>query len=130
MLWMSNRNGLKSYATSGSSEEDVYSMFFTQEAWDKFNLSEEDYKLQKAIKEAEEKKKKEDKKDDKDEKKDEDKKDDKDKVEALTFDWEDMKDRTSRLTIHSSRLGDAVLSRLGADEDRISKVYSTHQQFF
>lgn len=51
MLWFSNRNGLKSYATSGRSQSDVYSMFFTQDAWDEFNLSDEDYKLMKTIKE-------------------------------------------------------------------------------
>ncbi len=132
MIWFSNRNGLKSYATSGRSETDVYSMFFTQESWDKFNLSEEDHKLQKAIEEAKKEKKEKAKKDkekkedkDKDKKKkgkkekDDDKdeedkdKEDKDKVEALTFDWDNMKDRTSRLTIHSSRLGDAVLSKEG-----------------
>ena len=141
MLWFSNRNGLKSYATSGRSENDVYSMFFTQEAWDKFNLSDEDFKLMKAIEEAEKKakedKEKKEKKDkekegDKDKKKKEkkkngkkkddkskdDKKDkkeeDKDKVKPLTFDWDKMKDQRSRLTIHSSRLGDAVLSKDGS----------------
>jgi len=135
MLWFSNRNGLKSYATSGRTENDVYSMFFTQEAWDKFNLDDEDYKLQKAIEEVEkeakekaekEKKEKEAKEaagkkgkkkkkgKDGDEKGETDKKEkDKDKVKPLTFDWENMKDRTSRLTIHSSRLGDAVLSKDG-----------------
>ncbi len=131
MLWVSNRDGLKSYATSGRSESDVYSMFFTQEEWDKFNLSEEDYKLMKAIEEAEKKAKEEkekkdkekdkDKKDDKkkkgkDKKGDDDKKDkdkEKDKDKPLTFDWDSMKDQKSRLTIHSSRLGDAVLSKDG-----------------
>ncbi|MFD2567610.1 S41 family peptidase [Pseudotenacibaculum haliotis] len=115
MIWFSNRNGLKSYATSGRSQGDVYSMFFTQEAWDEFNLSDEDYKLMKAIKEEEKKAKakaKKDKKDDK--KKDTKKKDDKKKKETvLTFDWDQMKDRTRRLTIHSSNLGDAVLSKKG-----------------
>ena len=113
MLWFSNRDGMKSYATSGQSEYDVYSMFFTQESWDKFNLSEDDFKLQKEIKEELEKDKKEDKKNDK--KKDKkDKKDDKKaKVEPLNFDWENMKDRTKRMTIHSSKLGDAVLSKGG-----------------
>jgi len=113
MLWFSNRDGMKSYATSGQSEYDVYSMFFTQESWDKFNLSEDDFKLQKEIKEELEKDKKEDKKDDK--KKDKkDKKDDKKaKVKPLKFDWENMKDRTKRMTIHSSKLGDAVLSKGG-----------------
>ena len=116
MLWFSNRDGLKSYATSGQSEQDVYAMFFTQEAWDSFQLSEEENKLLKAIKEAE--------KEDEDEGTGEEEKDkktgdngtgDKDstKVKSLTFDWENLDERSARLTIHSSRLGDAVLSKDG-----------------
>jgi len=117
MIWFSNKNGLKSYATSGRSQSDVYSMFFTQEAWDEFNLSEEDYKLQQAIEEIEKKKKakeKKEKKDDKDKKKDDKEKDKKKEEKLLKFDWENLKDRTKRLTIHSSRLGDAVLSKDGS----------------
>lgn len=119
MIWFSNRDGLKSYATSGRSEQDVYSMSFTQEAWDEVNLTDEEFKLAKAIKEAAKKDKKDDDKKDDDEKdkKDDDKKDDKKedkkKIEKLTFDWDDMDERTKRLTIHSSRLGDAVLSKDG-----------------
>ena len=118
MIWMSNRNGLKSYATSGRSEMDVYSMFFDQESWDKYNLSEEDYKLMKAIEEESKKEDKDKKKDEKDKKEKKDDKEDKkkDEVKPLTFDWESMKDRTSRLTIHSSRLGDAVLNK---DADKL-----------
>ena len=119
MLWFGNRNGLKSYATSGRSQSDVYSMFFTQDAWDEFNLSDEDYKLMTAIKEEEKKKKeaaakesKDEKKSSKKNKKSKDKKKE-DKVKPLEFDWDNMKDRTKRLTIHSSNLGDAVLSKKG-----------------
>jgi Tol biopolymer transport system component len=101
MIWLSNRNGLKSYATSGSTEYDVYSMFFTQDSWDKFNLSKEEYELNKAIEEAQKKKDEEEKEEE----------DDKEEVETLTFDWQGMEDRTARLTIHSSRIGDAVLSK-------------------
>ncbi|MEE9439704.1 MAG: S41 family peptidase [Saprospiraceae bacterium] len=108
MLWMSNRDGLKSYATSGRSQGDVYMMFFDQEAWDKYSLSEDEYKLEKEIKEAEE----EDKEEKKDKKKDKEK-GKKDKVKSLKFDWERMKDRTRKLTIHSSNLGGAVLSKDG-----------------
>lgn len=111
MIWFSNRNGLKSYATSGSSQSDVYSMFFTQDAWDEFNLSDEDYKLMKAIK-GEEKKNSSKKKEKDIKKKDADKKD-KEDVKPLQFDWDNLQDRTKRLTIHSSRLGDAVLSKDG-----------------
>jgi len=115
---------------------DVYSMYFTQETWDKFNLSEEDFKLQEAIEEAQkeakekakeekEKRKKELLKNAKgkqkkkleaalaDNKEDSEKEEDKDAAKSLTFEWDYIKDRTSRLTIHSSRLGDAVLSKDG-----------------
>ncbi|KOF01780.1 peptidase S41 [Roseivirga seohaensis subsp. aquiponti] len=109
MIWFSNRDGLKSYATSGSSQRDVYSMFFDQDAWDKYNLSKEDYDLMKEIEKATKKDEAEDKEKDKD-KKDEK---EKEKVKDLTFDWDDMKDHKVRMTIHSSSLGDAVLSKDG-----------------
>ncbi|WP_232826535.1 S41 family peptidase [Lewinella sp. IMCC34183] len=109
MIWFSNRDGLKSYATSGQSEQDVYALFFTQEAWDEFNLSEEDYKLQQAVEKAN----KADDDDDKKKEKEKETKKDSTQVEDLTFDWDGIHDRTKRLTIHSSRLGDAVLSKDG-----------------
>lgn len=108
MIWFSNRNGLKSYATSGRSQADVYTMFFTQDAWDKYNMSEDDYKLMKEIEKANKSGEKE-----KDEDKDEEKSEEEKKDENLTFDWDDMKDRKDRLTIHSSYLSDATLSKDG-----------------
>ncbi len=105
MLWFSNRNGLKSYATSGRSQSDVYSMFFTQDAWDKYNMSEDDYKLMKEIEKA-------NKSDEKEEDKEDDEKDE-EEDESLTFDWDGLKDRKDRLTIHSSYLSDATLSKDG-----------------
>jgi tricorn protease len=113
MIWFSNKNGLKSYATSGRSESDVYMMFFDQKEWDIFNLSEEDYKLHKAVEEAKKEKEKEKKEDEEKDKKDDKEKEKKEEVKALAFDWEDMDERVARLTIHSSRLGDAVLSKKG-----------------
>lgn len=105
MIWFSNRNGLKSYATSGSTEYDVYSMFFTEDAWDQYNMSKEDYELKKAIEEAN--KAKEEESDDDDEDEEEEEEED----ISLTFDWDGMDERTARLTIHSARIGDAVLSK-------------------
>jgi len=119
MIWFSNRNGLKSYATSGQSQSDVYSMFFTQDAWDESNLSDEDFKLMKAINEETKKAKEKVDKEKKGKKaasKSKDKKKENKKKKGptpLTFDWDNMKDRTKRLTIHSSSLGDAVLSKKG-----------------
>ncbi|MCT4615370.1 MAG: S41 family peptidase [Marinifilaceae bacterium] len=115
MLWFSDRHGMRSYANSGSRQMDVYTMYFTKDAWEKMKLSKDEYALLKEI----EKKKKEDKKKDADKdskkskkKKDSDKKK-KESVKNLEFDWNGMKDRRKRLTIHSSRLSDACLSKDG-----------------
>ena len=138
MIWFSNKNGLKSYATSGTTQNDVYGMFFTQDAWDEFDLSDDDFKLMEAIKEEEKQKKEKEKKDTKKSKKGDEKEDDIDKEEEkktvipLEFDWEQMKDRTKRLTIHSSDLGDAVLSKKGdllyylASFEEKSNLWSTN----
>tara|TARA_R110002074_G_scaffold400203_1_gene595160 strand:+ start:31208 stop:34438 length:3231 start_codon:yes stop_codon:yes gene_type:complete len=110
ILYYSNRDGLKSYATSGRSELDVYSMFLNQDSWDKFNNSKAEYDLLKMIEDAAKEKKDEAKSDDKK------KKDDKKKeteVKTLKFDLEDVERRKSRITIHSSLLADAVLSKDG-----------------
>jgi Tol biopolymer transport system component/C-terminal processing protease CtpA/Prc len=106
MIWFSNEDGLKSYATSGSFQSDVFTMFFEQEAWDKFNMSEEDFKLMQEI----EKVNKADTEEDED-KEDEEK--DSEEVEDLSIDFDRMKDWTKKLTIHSSNMSDATLSKEG-----------------
>ncbi|TFG77489.1 MAG: peptidase S41, partial [Chrysiogenales bacterium] len=112
MLWFSNRDGLRSYANSGDRQADVYSMFFSRDAWERFNLSKEDYALLQAIEEKEKK--------EKEEAADKSKKDKKDKQAgaekkeaALTFAWDELLERKARLTLHSSSLADAVLSKDG-----------------
>ncbi|MBD0777930.1 PD40 domain-containing protein [Maribacter sp. ANRC-HE7] len=110
ILYFTNRDGLKSYATSGKSEKDVYSMFLNQKAWDIFNTSKEEYDLTKMIEEAAKEKKEANKSEDK--KKKEAKKESKE-VKPLQFDLEDVEQRKARLTIHSSLLADAVLSKDG-----------------
>lgn len=104
MIWFSNRNGLKSYATSGQSQRDVYAMFFSQDGWDKYQMNKEEYALMKEIEKEQKKGEK------KDESKDKDKKE---VVKDLVFDFDDMKERKARFTIHSSSLGDATLSKDG-----------------
>lgn len=100
MLWFTNRDGLRSYATAGQTERDVYAMFFTQAAWDAFSLSEDDFKLKKAVEDAL-------KKDS------ETKKPAETATTPLPIDWNGLTDRRARLTIHSSHLADAVLSKDG-----------------
>jgi Tol biopolymer transport system component/C-terminal processing protease CtpA/Prc len=106
MLWFSDRYGLRSYANSGKRQSDVFTLFFTKDTWDKFHLSKDEYALLKELEKKDEGK--EDKKDKKKSKK---------KEEALSdslevkIDWEGLAERKERLTIHSSSLGDAVLSK-------------------
>ncbi len=110
ILYFSNRDGLKSYATSGETEMDVYTQFLNQEAWDKFNRSKEEYDLMKMIEDDTKEKTDEGKSEDK-KKKDAKKK--ATEVKELEFDLEDVERRKARLTIHSSKLADAVLSKDG-----------------
>ncbi|TDO22259.1 S41 family peptidase [Sediminibacterium goheungense] len=99
MMWFSNRDGLKSVAQSGGAQADVYAMFFTQEAFDKFKLSKEEAAL---AKEIEDNKAKADTS-----KKNSAKKD------SVVFDWEGMTTRKTKLTIHSSQMSDALVSKDG-----------------
>ena len=114
LLWFTDRHGMRSHGSWGANV-DAYGMFFTQEDYDRFNLSKADYELlqeqekkekeKKDKKTADEKKSEEKKDDDKDEKKKEDK-----KVEPLKIELKGIEDRTVRLTIHSSSLADAVIT--------------------
>ncbi|WP_205502378.1 S41 family peptidase [Rufibacter psychrotolerans] len=97
LIWQSTREGMRAQANSGGAQSDVFALFLTQDAYDKFRLSKEDYAL---LKEQEEKAAKEK---DKKKKKDED----------LAIDWEGLKTRKARLTLHSSNLSDAVVSKDG-----------------
>ena len=56
MLWFSNRDGLKSVAQGGGSQQDAYGMYFTQESWDRSRLTKEELAL---VKEAEDRAEKE-----------------------------------------------------------------------
>lgn len=106
MIWFSNRDGLRSYATSGRMEEDVYALFFDQSAWDKFRLSKDEFELLKEIEKAK-------KPATSDDKSKTDAKAEEKKEESLVFNWEGFEERKVRLTIHSSIMGDAVLSKDG-----------------
>lgn len=108
MLWFSDRQGLRAQANSGSRQRDVYSMFLTQDGWDKFNMTKDEYALWKEINKKPTKAKV-----DADKKKKNNKKvvEPKNDSTLVKFDWNNLRDRKSRLTIHSSSLSDAVLSK-------------------
>ena len=107
MLWFSTRDGMKAVAQSGGAQIDAYALFFTQKAWDRFNLTKEETAL---LKEIEEKKDKPEADKDKKEEADKEKKE---KVKELVIDWNDLALRKARLTIHSSSLGDALVNKDG-----------------
>lgn len=112
MIWKSDRAGYRSHGSWGS-EDDVYIMFFDLDAYEHFRMSKEETAL---LEEAEKKEKEDDAKKEDEKKKGKrnaGEKEKKDVVEPLEFDLENCRDRIIRLTVNSSRLGDAVLSAKG-----------------
>lgn len=99
MVWQSTRDGLRAQAASGGAQSDVYGMFFTQGAFDKFKLDKEEYAL---VKEQDEKAAKADSA-----------KKDVRKDMPVAIDWEGLKTRKTRLTLHSANLSDMELSKDG-----------------
>jgi len=99
MLWQSNRDGLRGAAMSGGAQSDAYLMFFTQAAMDRFKLTKEELAL---VKEMEEQKAKADTSKKKTP-----------AIEAVEIEWEGLTQRRVRATIHSSGMGDALVSKDG-----------------
>jgi tricorn protease len=90
MVWRSNREGLRSYQATGRTEGDVFAMFFTQDAWDEFRLTKEEVAL---VREGRE--------------------DGDTATVPIAYDFDRARDRRIRLTIHSSSLGDFLVSKDG-----------------
>lgn len=106
MIWGSSREGTLSQG-GGATSGDVFGMYFTKAAYDRSKLSKEEFAL---LKEQEDKDKKES--------------DEKAKgaapspspsptPKALSFDWDGLTERKSRLTVHTSAISDWVLSKDG-----------------
>lgn len=118
MIWTSDRAGYRSHGSWGS-EDDAYIMFFDADAYDRFRMTKEELALReeqdKAEKEekAKEEKEKESKKKKKSDKSDKEEKAEKEKKEPLKLDLANRFDRIVRLTVNSSRLGDAFLTKKG-----------------
>ncbi|NIM01682.1 MAG: peptidase S41 [Acidobacteria bacterium] len=129
MYWYTDRYGSRLEA-GWSAGGDLKLAFFTQEAFDRYRLSEIELEQLKAKEEKEEKKKKkeEGKEDDDGDKKkkgkkdeDEEEDDDEDEIklpDPVELELDGLEDRTIRLTTHSSRLAGAALT-----EDAEKLVY-------
>lgn len=111
MLWFSNRDGLKAVAQSGGAQQDAYAMFFTRDAWDRFRLTKEEYALVKELEDKAPKPKPDTSKAKSDSART--KPDSAVKPEAVKFELDGIETRKARLTIHSSSLGDALVSKDG-----------------
>ena len=98
MIWITDRDGYRSHGSWGA-EADVYGMFFTKKAWDTFKMTKEELEIQKEAEKLAQKGKK-----------DEAKKDSAAKVAPIEIDLDDIEGRTTRLTINSSNISDAVLT--------------------
>ena len=112
MMWYSDRAGYRSHGSWGA-ERDAYLMFFDAEAYDRFRMTKEETEC---LEEAEKEEKKHQEKTEKTDKKKQKLSKDKEKEEAvkpLTFDLANRFDRIVRLTVNSSHLGDAVLTKKG-----------------
>ncbi len=113
----SDRDGMKNHGSWGG-ESDVYAMFFSKDGFDRFRLAKEDFAL---LKEQEDKDKKEKEEKDKAEKKEEPSGKGKTTLATMVqkadstvkLDLDGIEDRKVRLTIHSSRLADMILSKDG-----------------
>lgn len=124
LLWFSARDGMKNHASWGG-QSDVYASFFTQEAYDEFMMTEEEFSLNKELKdkqknETSEEAQKTEKKGKEKTKKEEDKKEN--ALVPLKMELEGMKERKVRLTLHSSNLVDAYVTTDGAKLFYIAQV--------
>lgn len=104
VIWASTRYGQRDHGSWGR-EADVMAAFLTQDAFDKFRLSKEEYALNKTLEKKKAKAKSEEKDDDK--AKDEESEGN----TPLDINWSDIDSRTVRLTMHASDLGNAYLTK-------------------
>lgn len=116
IYWFTDRQGYRSHGSWGA-ERDVYAIFLTQEAYDKFKLDEEDFSLLEDDKKKDDPKKDEEKKKGKGKSEDADKDKDKKEAKPVVIQWDGIEDRIVRLTINSSSLSDAYL------DDKGEKLY-------
>ena len=98
IFWFSNRDGLKSVAQSGNSQLDIYALYLTKEAFDKYSFSKEEFALAKEMA-------------DKKIKKDSTAK--KDSLNTIQIDWVNIDARKVKWTLNSTSISDAVVSKDG-----------------
>jgi Tol biopolymer transport system component/C-terminal processing protease CtpA/Prc len=118
VYWNSTKNGFRSHGSWGS-QSDVYAIFLTNNAYNKFTLSKGDYEL---WKEEQDDSKEEDTDEDdgKKKKKKDDDQEQRAETKSLVIEKEGLDDRKVRLTINSSFLGDYLVDNDGENMYYIS----------
>lgn len=109
IYWSSDREGYRSHGSWGA-QSDVYALFLTRDAYNRFTMDEADYAFWKENNEDKKDKKEEE---DSDKKEDKDEKDKKEPAKPIEVEWEGLQDRKVQLTIFSSFLSDFVLDEKG-----------------
>ena len=99
VLWASSRYGQRDHGSWGR-EYDVMAAFLTQDSYDRFKMSKEEYALHKELE-------KQNKSDEKGKSEDTSEKE----KQKLDIEWDDIERRTARLTLHASDLGQAYLTK-------------------
>jgi len=121
VYWASDKQGFRSHGSWGS-QSDVYAIFLTLNAYNKFTLSKSDYEL---WKEEQEDSKEEESTDVDDKKKKKKKKkgddDEDEEIKLLKIEKEGLDDRKIRLTINSSFLADFLVDKDGENLYYISR---------
>lgn len=105
LYWSSDRSGMHSVAKTGPSESDIYGVFLTQNAYDKFKLKKDEFELLDTDKTDVEVKD-----DDLKNKKNKKSKTEKEEIKPIIIDFDNLHKRKEKLTLFSTRLSDALLS--------------------
>ena len=108
-IYSSDKAGFRSHGSWGA-ESDVYGTFLTQDAFDRFKLSKDEFELLKMREKDEELSFDEQRKKDSLEKERKKGNVSVEVSEPITIDFDRLEERTMRFTIHSSNLADYVLS--------------------
>ncbi|MBV8500504.1 MAG: PD40 domain-containing protein [Paucibacter sp.] len=135
MVWTTDRQGLHGNGGGARNDADVYAMFLTRAAFDRYKLDKAEYAQLKKREEDEKKDsgkkdadkadaKKEDKKEGKKEERNEDKKDDKkdEAVKPVIIEMEGLESRTVRVSQTSGDIRDYVMSSDGEQVFYVTKA--------
>ena len=113
VYWSSDKEGYRSHGSWGA-QSDVFALFLTRDAYNRFTMDEADYGFWKENQDEKDTDKKDDEeKDGGKKKKDTAEKDKKEPVKPLEIEWDGLDDRKVQLTIFSSFLSDFVLDEAG-----------------